>query len=117
MKIRVTNTAHIQKKEITTKGIITISFFEYERQVVFRTDRSEPNWDECVTKVENRFSKISEIGSLDREIIFRIFGSGRVGPPKIVIRSDPFGTLLICITKFSQINAKFVAFASRKINA
>src|SRR5271154_194519 len=39
--------------------------------------------------------KIAEIGSLDREIIFRIIGSGRVGPPKIVIRSDPFGTLLI----------------------
>src|SRR5271165_5697382 len=37
--------------------------------------------------------KIAEIGSLDREIIFQIIGSGRIGPPKIVIRSDPFGTL------------------------
>src|SRR5271165_5207578 len=41
--------------------------------------------------------KIAEIGSLDREIIFRIIGSGRVGPPKIVIRSDPFGTLVVTL--------------------
>src|SRR5271169_5819830 len=27
--------------------------------IVFRTDRSEPNWDECVMKVENRFSRLS----------------------------------------------------------
>src|SRR5271154_1148447 len=27
--------------------------------LVFRTDRSEPNWDECVMKVENRFSRLS----------------------------------------------------------
>src|SRR2546430_776001 len=95
------------------------SFFFWGMGVVFRTDRSEPNWDRCVTEVENRFlrfsrdllirykrswayfdggdegyatkKKITEIGSLEREIIFsdhQIESSRvRIGSPKS--RSDP----------------------------
>src|SRR6266498_5873502 len=28
-------------------------------RLVFRTDRSEPNWDRCVTEVKNRFLRFS----------------------------------------------------------
>src|SRR5271163_3637472 len=87
------------------------------KTVVFRTDRSEPNWDECVMKVENRFLRLSrdlpvryrrswacfdgddEGYPTKKDRRNRITGSRnnfsdhRIGPPKIVIRSDPFRTL------------------------